>query len=151
MLIGLGFAALWSLQVVGHPRLPLNGLTLDSLRAKGTMIDSRGLVSVMQSLVGHRCPALAHVNQLMDGGAQPQPAPGCVAELDRGFRGQPFGGDFSRGREQVSVKIARIASRIVARSVYRDIHGESIEIRKLLRESSNQEEALIGIELHRQR
>src|SRR5262249_31313080 len=124
---------------------------LDPLLAKGPVIDSRGLVSVMQSLVGDCRPALAHVNQLVDGGAQSQLAPGSVTELERGFRGQPLGSDFPRGCEQVSVKIARIASRIVARSVYRDIDGESIEIRELLCESSNQEQTLIRVELHRQR
>ena len=73
------------LQIEGYTRLPPRGLTVDPLLAERPMIDPYGNRSVLQSLICHGCPSLAHVEQLVNAGTQAQFAPGSVAQLERGL------------------------------------------------------------------
>ena len=113
-------------------------LAVDALRLERTMIDAGFQALLCQGGIRSHRPTLAHMQQLVDRRSETGLATSCVAPFEGGFGAQSRRRGLARRCEQVRVKIARIAARIIPRRMNRDIERESITLDQLPRKSRDQ-------------
>ncbi len=132
------------------PRNVRRGFAVDALRRKRAMIDARIDMRRLQGAVGGVSPAFTNMQQLTSAGFQACFAATPVMHFNRGFCPQAFGGYLARGREQMGMKVARIAAGEVSWRVNGHIKRKTIAFDQFTREFPYQLHALIVSQLCRQ-
>ena len=103
---------------------------------------------MLQRLVGELGPSLAQRIELLPRGGQSQLGAHGALHVEAGLGAEPFGRHLASGRQQMSVKVARVAVR--ARRVHREVHRHVVAVRDLPGKCSRQRHALGGRQLRRQ-
>ncbi len=96
------------------------------------MIDAGGNIRLLQRLIRDVRPAFPHMEKLVNHRLQPELDAIVIVPIQRRFRAQTLRGQFTGGREQMGVKISRIAAGKITRCMNGEINGEPVPVGQLL-------------------